>query len=75
MRVFLTGASSGIGEALARFYAGHGATLGLGMGVGPLMLDVAFVYETGQYLDPGLFQQSLSARRVLFSLIYRHLGS
>ncbi len=29
MRVFLTGASSGIGEALARFYAGRGATLGL----------------------------------------------
>ena len=29
MRVFLTGASSGLGEALARFYAGQGATLGL----------------------------------------------
>ena len=29
MRVFLTGASSGIGEALARRYAGMGATLGL----------------------------------------------
>lgn len=29
MRVFLTGASSGIGEALARFYASQGATLGL----------------------------------------------
>jgi short-subunit dehydrogenase len=28
-RVFLTGASSGIGEALARHYAAHGATLGL----------------------------------------------
>ena len=28
-RVFLTGASSGIGEALARFYAARGATLGL----------------------------------------------
>lgn len=29
MRVFLTGASSGIGEALARFYAAQGATLAL----------------------------------------------
>lgn len=29
MRVFLTGASSGIGEALARRYAARGATLGL----------------------------------------------
>ncbi len=29
MRVFLTGASSGIGEALARRYAAQGATLGL----------------------------------------------
>jgi len=28
-RVFITGASSGIGSALARYYAGHGATLGL----------------------------------------------
>jgi short-subunit dehydrogenase len=29
VKVFLTGASSGIGEALARHYAGQGATLGL----------------------------------------------
>lgn len=29
MKVFLTGASSGIGEALAHFYAGRGDTLGL----------------------------------------------
>jgi short-subunit dehydrogenase len=28
-RVFITGASSGIGEALARHYAARGATLGL----------------------------------------------
>ncbi len=29
MKIFLTGASSGLGEALARYYAGQGATLGL----------------------------------------------
>jgi len=29
VKIFLTGASSGIGEALARHYAGNGATLGL----------------------------------------------
>lgn len=51
-----------------------GGTLGLGMGVGPLMLDVAFVYETGDYVDLNRFEQSLTARRVLISLIYRHLG-
>ncbi|CAM5216076.1 Short-subunit dehydrogenase OS=Castellaniella defragrans OX=75697 GN=HNR28_002963 PE=3 SV=1 [Castellaniella defragrans] len=28
-RIFITGATSGIGEAFARFYAAHGATLGL----------------------------------------------
>jgi hypothetical protein len=52
----------------------NSVTLGLGMGVGPLMLDVAFVYETRDYVDPNLFEQSLTARRVLISLIYRHLG-
>jgi long-subunit fatty acid transport protein len=52
----------------------NGATLGVGMGIGPLMLDVAFVYEAGDYVDQEVFLQSVDARRVLFSLIYRHLG-
>ena len=52
----------------------NGATVGLGMGVGPLLLDVAFVYERGDYVDQILFQQSATAHRVLVSLIYRHLG-
>jgi hypothetical protein len=52
----------------------NGGTLGLGMGVGPLLLDVAFVYEAGDYVDPSRFEQSLTARRVLISLIYRHLA-
>jgi long-subunit fatty acid transport protein len=52
----------------------NGATLGMGMGVGPVMLDVAFVFETGDYQDQTAFDNSIDARRVLFSLIYRHLG-
>jgi hypothetical protein len=51
----------------------NGATVGLGMGVGPLLLDVAFVYESGDYVDSSQFQQSLTSRRVLVSLIYRDL--
>lgn len=51
----------------------NGATVGMGVGVGPLLLDVAFVYELGDYIDPSLFEQSLTARRVLVSLIYRDL--
>jgi hypothetical protein len=51
----------------------NGGTVGMGVGVGPLLLDVAFVYEVGDYVDPSLFEQSLTARRVLVSLIYRDL--
>jgi long-subunit fatty acid transport protein len=51
----------------------NGATVGLGVGVGPLLLDVAFVYETGEYVDAQQFEQSLTSRRVLVSLIYRDL--
>jgi hypothetical protein len=64
--------ASGGGSPSAPWF--NGGTLGLGMGVGPLLLDVAFVYETGDWVDPSGFQQSLSNRRVLLSLIYRHLG-
>ena len=40
MKVFLTGASSGIGEALARHYAREGATLGLVARRGNLLEDL-----------------------------------
>ena len=39
MKVFITGASSGIGEALAAFYAARGATLGLVARRGELIGD------------------------------------
>lgn len=51
----------------------NGATLGMGVGVGPLLLDVAFVYESGEYVDSSRFEQSITSRRVLVSLIYRDL--
>jgi short-subunit dehydrogenase len=41
MRVFITGASSGIGAALARHYGQPGATLGLLARRGELLLDLA----------------------------------
>ena len=50
MKVFLTGASSGIGEALARLYAARGATLGLvarrGDALGKLKASLATTVET-----------------------------
>ena len=52
----------------------NGFTLGAGVGVGPLLLDVAFLHEAGDYVDPNLFLQSFTSRRVLVSLIYRHLA-
>jgi len=41
MKVFITGASSGIGAALARHYAGQGATLGLVARRGELLEELA----------------------------------
>lgn len=41
LRVFLTGASSGIGEALALHYAAHGATVGLAARRGDLLQALA----------------------------------
>ena len=41
MKVFITGASSGIGEAFARYYASFGATLGLVARRGELLKKIA----------------------------------
>ena len=41
MKVFITGASSGIGQALAQHYAGLGATLGLAARRAELLQDLA----------------------------------
>lgn len=46
MKVFITGASSGIGEALARHYAAQGATLGLVARRGELLQQLAASLDT-----------------------------
>jgi short-subunit dehydrogenase len=46
MKVFITGASSGIGQALARHYASAGATLGLAARRGELLQDLAARLDT-----------------------------
>jgi long-subunit fatty acid transport protein len=51
-----------------------GATLGTGIIVGPLLVDVAFVRETGDYLDRLGNEIDVRIRRFYVSLIYRHSG-
>ena len=58
-----------------------GYTVGLGLAAGPLLLDVAYLRETGNYLDPEADPDDPAARggerstrfnRVFISVIYRH---
>jgi len=52
----------------------NGFTAGAGIGVGPILLDVAYVRESsGEYVDPSLFPQTVTTQRYLFSIIYRHV--
>ena len=46
---------------------------GAGIGVGPMLIDVAYLRESGDYVDPSLFPQSVTTQRFLVSIIYRHL--
>lgn len=52
-----------------------GLTLGTGIIVGPLLFDVAFVREIGDYLDREGNGIDVRIRRLYLSLIYRHRGS
>ena len=61
----------------------RGYTVGLGVAAGPLLLDVAYLRETGSYLDPEADPEDPEARgaerstrfnRVFISIIYRHGG-
>jgi hypothetical protein len=51
-----------------------GVTLGTGVIVGPLLLDVAFVRQTGDYLDRDGTEIDVRIRRFYVSMIYRHSG-
>lgn len=59
----------------------HGFTVGTGIIVGNVLLDVAYVYEKGTYReadpealpdDRQLFDNAVRSKRFLVSLIYRH---
>jgi long-chain fatty acid transport protein len=60
-----------------------GYAAGLGVAAGPLLIDVAYLRETGNYLDPEAdpedpaargAQRSIRFNRVFVSIIYRHGG-
>lgn len=54
-----------------RFY---GFTVGAGLLVGPLLFDVAYVYEDGGYSGGSASRTDVKIQRVYASLIYRHQG-
>lgn len=64
------GTAAGVKIAAPRF---HGFTAGAGIGAGPILIDVAYLRESGDYADTNLFSQSVTTQRFLVSIIYRHL--
>ena len=51
-----------------------GFALGAGILVGPVLIDAAFVHESGDYLDREGNEIDVRIRRLYLSLIYRHRG-
>jgi hypothetical protein len=49
-----------------------GVTAGTGLILGPVLLDVAFVHETGRYYDSAVNEISVTSERLYLSLIYRY---
>ncbi len=49
-----------------------GWTAGTGLILGPMLVDVAYVYEGGSYKDVDAAQVRVRSHRVFASLIYRH---
>jgi hypothetical protein len=53
-----------------------GFTAGTGVSVGPMLVDAAYLYESGSYVRADVdVKVSQRAHRFLVSLIYRHGGS
>jgi long-subunit fatty acid transport protein len=50
----------------------NGVTAGAGIVIGPLLFDVAFVYETGDSLESNDSQKTVKEHKLLASVIYRH---
>jgi hypothetical protein len=50
----------------------NGVTVGAGVVFGPLLFDVAFLYESGEFIERNESQTSVKARKLLASVIYRH---
>jgi long-subunit fatty acid transport protein len=52
----------------------HGVTAGTGIIAGPILFDLAYLYESGSYVDITGARQHLRSSRFLASFIYRHRG-
>jgi hypothetical protein len=52
----------------------NGFTAGVGLLVGPFLLDTAFVFERGKYRDVAGDRVDATIRRLYVSVIYRHGG-
>ena len=72
MKVFLTGASSGIGEALARHYARAGATLGLVARRGEALASLASVLGTPAETYPCDVRDAPALRDAAARFVERH---
>lgn len=72
MKVFLTGASSGIGEALARHYAARGATLGLVARRGDLLRSLASALPTPPETYPADVCDGAAMQGAASAFIARH---
>jgi short-subunit dehydrogenase len=72
LRVFITGASSGIGAALARHYAGRGAILGLVARRAEALREVAAALPTGALTYPADVTDGAAMTAAARDFIARH---